>query len=83
MFQETVVEKIKIYILGPTIFSPENRTVYEKKWENMVQPDRLQMTTCGAQKMRFACRITKARKQTLRIFNRLFIRDFRLPPRSS
>jgi hypothetical protein len=44
-----------------TFFS-ENRTVYEKKWKNMVQLYRPQKTTkYGAEKMRFACRITTAK----------------------
>ena len=41
------------------IFSPENRVIMVK---NIVHPDRLQVTMqCGAEKMRFVCRITKAR----------------------
>jgi hypothetical protein len=34
-------------------------------WKNMIEPDRPQMTIkYGAEKMQFACRITKARIQT-------------------
>ena len=38
-------------------FPPDNRTVYEIKWKNMVQPDRPQMTLW---RMRIACWISKA-----------------------
>ena len=34
------------------IFPPENRAIYEVMWENMVQPDRPQMTVW---RMRIAC----------------------------
>jgi hypothetical protein len=34
------VEKIKTHILCPTIFNPENSTVYEIMWKNKVKPDR-------------------------------------------
>jgi len=42
-----------------SIFSPENRTVYEIMWENTVEPDRPQIDII--RHMRYACRITKAR----------------------
>jgi hypothetical protein len=40
-------------------FSLENRSVYETKWKNMLQPDRLQMTIW---RTRFTCWITEATK---------------------
>jgi hypothetical protein len=46
-------------------FFSENRAVWEIMWKNVVEPDWLQMTIYnGALKMRFACRITKAKIQT-------------------
>ena len=45
-----------------TTFSPENRVFREIMVKNMVQPDRLQVTTSrGAEKIRFVCGVTKAR----------------------
>ena len=45
MFQAKVVEKIKIHILcSITFFFVENRAVYEITWQNILEPDRLQMT---------------------------------------
>jgi hypothetical protein len=41
MFQTEVVEKIKTHFVFNSFF-PENRTVYEITWENMVQPDKPQ-----------------------------------------
>jgi len=42
-----------------------NHAVYEMIWKSMVEPDRPQMTVqYDAEKMRFACRITKVRIQT-------------------
>ena len=38
-----VVEKITTHILCSVTFS-ENRVVYEIKWENIVEPERTQMT---------------------------------------
>ena len=38
-----VVEKVKTHFFY-TNFFPENRTFYEITWENIVQPDRPQMT---------------------------------------
>jgi len=39
---------------------PENRTVYERMWRNMVQPDRPQLKIkYRTEKTRFTCRITK------------------------
>ena len=56
--------KIKTRFISNNIFS-ENRVVYEVMWENMEQPYRPQMTIWhGAEKMQFACRITKAKIQT-------------------
>jgi len=45
--------------------APENRAVYKIMWKNMVEPEKTQITIkCGTEKMRFSCRITKARKDT-------------------
>jgi len=55
MFQTKVVEKIKTHILGPVFFFLDNRAVYEIMWENIVKPDRPQMTVW---RMRIACWIT-------------------------
>jgi hypothetical protein len=49
MFQTEVVDKIKTYILCSIIFS-ENRAVYGIMWENIVEPDRPQMTNNTTQK---------------------------------
>jgi len=44
MFQ-TELEKIKTRILcSVTIFSPENRALYEIMWKNIVEPGRAQIT---------------------------------------
>jgi len=40
-------------------FPPQNRTVYETMWKNIVDPGRQQMTIW---RMRIACWITKATK---------------------
>jgi hypothetical protein len=63
VFQKKVVDKIKTRILCWITFFRKG-AVYEVMWKNMVGPDRLHMTSYGAEKMRFACRITKARTQT-------------------
>ena len=60
MFQTKAVEKIKTHILGSIIL---NRAVYEIMWQNVADPDRLQMTRW---RMRIECWIPKAR-HTLRI----------------
>ena len=57
MFQTDVVEKIKVHILYPVTFFFENRAVYEIMWENILQPDRPQMTIW---RMRIACWLPKA-----------------------
>jgi len=41
MFQTGAVGKIKTHFIFNS-FLPENRTVYEITWENMVQPDKPQ-----------------------------------------
>jgi len=56
MFQTKFVEKIKRDFIF--IFFPENLTVYEIMWKNMVEADRTQMTLCIKRRMRFACWIT-------------------------
>ena len=67
MFQIKAVERTKTHILCSITFpfpppSLENRAIYEIMWKNVVEPERTQMTIkCGAEKMRFPCRITKAR----------------------
>jgi hypothetical protein len=46
-------------------FFPENRAVYEIMWKNLIYPDRSRITVqYGAEKTRFAFRITKGRIQT-------------------
>jgi len=62
MFQTEQIEKIETYILWSIIFFFENRAVYEM-WENMVQPDKTTIQY-GAQNIRFAYRVTKARIKT-------------------
>ena len=44
MFLARVVKKIKTHILCPTVIFPANRVVCETMWENMVEPDRTQVT---------------------------------------
>jgi hypothetical protein len=56
MFQTDVVEIIKTNFICNNIF-PENRAVYKIMWENMVEPDRLQMKIWS---MLIACWIIKA-----------------------
>ena len=56
IFQTKLLEKIKIHILC-SIFFLKNRAVCEIMWRNIVEPDRLQMTTL---RMRIACWILKA-----------------------
>jgi hypothetical protein len=41
---EKAGKKFKTHILHSTIFFPKNHAVYEKTWENMVEPDRPQMS---------------------------------------
>jgi len=43
MFRTEVVEKIKTLILFSINFFSENRVVYEKMWENIVQPEKPQI----------------------------------------
>ena len=43
--------------MSNNFFLPENHTVYEIMWKNMVEPERPQVTI---RSMRFACWITKA-----------------------
>ena len=50
-----------LYVL--TIFPPENRVVSEITWENIVEPDRSQITTW---RMRIASSITKATNTHIR-----------------
>jgi len=57
IFQEKVVEQIKIHILLSTTFFFRKCAFNEIMWENMVQPDRPQMTIWS---MCFTCWITKA-----------------------
>ena len=52
-------------ILYSTIFFFENRAIYEIMGENIVHPDSPYMRTLyGAENMRFAWRLTKARLET-------------------
>jgi hypothetical protein len=43
MFQTKVVDKIKTHICSITFF--ENHAICEIMWQNMIEPDRPQMTT--------------------------------------
>jgi len=46
-------------------FLSENLAVYEIMWKNMLEPDRLQVKIQSrAEKLRFPCRINKARIDT-------------------
>jgi len=54
MFQTKVVEKMKIHVLCSATF-PENRTVFDIMWKNLVEPDTSEML----RRMCFACWITK------------------------
>jgi hypothetical protein len=60
------VKKVKAHILHTiNIFCTENHAVYEIMWKNTAEPNRPQRTAhYGAEKMRFACWITKKRIQT-------------------
>ena len=42
---DKVVEKFETHTLSSIIFFTENRSIYEKMWKNMVEPDIPQMTT--------------------------------------
>ena len=44
MFERKFVEGLKAHVLCPITFFYENHAVYEIMWNNMVQPDRPQMT---------------------------------------
>ena len=60
MFQSEVSEKIETCILWselPPPHTPENRTVYEIMWANMVQSDRPQIRVW---RMRIVCWMGKA-----------------------
>jgi len=52
MFQTNAVEKIETHILCSIVPPPENRTVYEIMWKNIVEWGRPQMTIW---RMRIAC----------------------------
>ena len=54
MFRTKVVDKIKTHFMFNNFF-PQNRAFYEKVGENIVEPDRPQMTVW---RMRIACLIT-------------------------
>ena len=42
--QTKLVEKIETHILCSIDFSPENHAVYETMWENVVEPNRPQIS---------------------------------------
>jgi hypothetical protein len=54
-FSYKILEKIKTHLLCP-FFPPENLTVYDTLWKNMVEQDRSQMTV---RRIRTACWIIK------------------------
>jgi len=57
LFHTKAVEKIKTHILcSITFFSPENRTVYDIMWKNIVRRGRSQMAIW---RMRISCWVTK------------------------
>jgi hypothetical protein len=59
------VEKMKTNSLCSRTFVFENHVLYELMWKNVVQPGMQQVTVRFiTEKMRFVCRITKARIQT-------------------
>jgi len=63
MFRQKL-QRISKHILCSKNFFSENRDFYEITWKNMVEADRPYVTIqCCAEKMRFECRITKARIQ--------------------
>jgi len=53
--------KAETQISHSTTFLPKNGNAYDIMWENLVEPDRPQMTIqYGAEEMQFACQIIKA-----------------------
>ena len=56
MFQTEFVQKIKTHILCSVTFFFENHAVYEKKWKNIVERGRPQMTIW---RTRIACWVPK------------------------
>jgi hypothetical protein len=81
MFQRKFVAKIKTHYCSGT--SSETGAVYGIMWENIVEWGRPQMAVYwDAEKMRFSCRISKARKHThthTHIFNILLLRNCLIP----
>jgi hypothetical protein len=55
MFLTKVTQKIKRNILCSVTFPPENLTVYEIMWKNVIEPDRPQVTirACALPKFKF------------------------------
>lgn len=53
MFQAQV-KKIKTHILRSITFFPENYSVHERIWENMVEPDRQPIIQGAAEKPDFS-----------------------------
>jgi hypothetical protein len=66
MFQKKFVEKIKTHFaINQLIPPPENHDVYGITPTNTVESDRPHWTIYyDAENIRFACRITKARRET-------------------
>jgi hypothetical protein len=58
MFQENLVEKMKIYFFVQQLF--RNPAIYDIMWENAVMLERPTTDDNVTQRMRFACWITKA-----------------------
>jgi hypothetical protein len=78
MFRTKVVEKIKknIHFMFNNFLSPENLVLYEIMWKNTVQQQKPYMATeCGAEMVKLACGITKARIQTILVFNHLLLHN--------
>ena len=59
-----VVEKIETQFVFDTFFPPENRTVYEIMWENIVERNRPQKTIW---RMRIACWMPKSTNPHTRV----------------
>jgi hypothetical protein len=63
MFQTKVLEKTIAHILRAVIFFPENRAVYKKRWENVVEPGRPQLKIWRMRISRFVLKATKTRSR--------------------
>jgi len=62
MLQTKFVRKIRTYVLCPVTFFSENRAGYEIRCENIVESDRLQVTTW---RIHISCWLPKAKNTHL------------------